>query len=63
MANATHIPAIVWSVIWIVIAVGILGLAMRLYASSRKPQFQLDRPLDPIPAVFPATVHESRHLR
>jgi hypothetical protein len=63
MANATHIPALVWSVIWIVSSVAILGLAMRLYVSGRKKQFQLDRPLDQIPAVFPTTVHEGQNLR
>ena len=63
MANATHIPALVWSVIWIVISVGILGLAMRLYVSGRKQQFQLDRPLDQIPAVFPTTIREGQNVR
>ena len=63
MYNATGIPALVWSVIWIVAAVGILGLAMRLYVSGRKQQFQLDRPLDQIPAVFPTTIHEGQNLR
>jgi len=63
MANATHIPALVWSVIWIVIAVGILALAMRLYVSGRKKQFQLDQPFDQIPALFPTSVGESHNLR
>lgn len=63
MANATHIPALVWSVIWIVTAVGILALAMRLYVSGRKKQFQLDQPFDQIPALFPTTVGESHNLR
>jgi hypothetical protein len=63
MANATHIPALVWSVIWIVTAVGILALAMRLYVSGRKRQFQLDQPFDQIPALFPTSVGESHNLR
>jgi hypothetical protein len=63
MANATGIPALVWSVVWITIAVGILGLAMRLYVAGKKRQFQLDRPLDQIPAVFPRSIHESQNLR
>jgi hypothetical protein len=63
MANATGIPALAWAVIWIAIAFGILGLAMRLYVAGRKPQFQLDRPLDQIPAVFPATIGESQDVR
>jgi hypothetical protein len=63
MANATGIPAIAWAVIWIAMAVGILGLAMRQYIASRKPQFQLARPLDQIPAVFPTTIGESQDVR
>jgi hypothetical protein len=40
-------------------------IAMRLYVSGRKKQFQLDldRPFDQIPAVFPTTIHESQNLR
>lgn len=65
MANATGIPALFWSVAWIVIAFGILAITMRLYVSSRKKQFQLDldRPFDQIPAVFPTTVHTSQNVR
>ncbi|HLN98584.1 MAG TPA: M50 family metallopeptidase [Pyrinomonadaceae bacterium] len=63
MANATGIPALVWSVVWISMALGILAVAMRLYVSSRNKQFLLDRPFDQIPAVFPTTIHESHNLR
>jgi len=65
MAHATGIPALIWSVIWIGIAVGILAVTMRLYVSSRKKQFQfdLDRPFDQIPAVFPTTAHTSQNVR
>ncbi|HEY8186299.1 MAG TPA: M50 family metallopeptidase, partial [Pyrinomonadaceae bacterium] len=63
MANATGVPAIAWAIIWITMAVGILGLAMRFYVAGRKPQFQLDRPLDQIPAVFPNTIREGQNLR
>jgi hypothetical protein len=35
MASATHVPAIFWTVLWIVIAFGILWFAMRLYVVSR----------------------------
>ena len=65
MANATGIPALIWSVAWIGMALGILAVAMRLYVSSRKRQFQLDldRPLDQIPAVFPTTLHQGQNLR
>ena len=65
MANATGIPALAWVVIWITIAVGILALAMRFYVAGRKKQlqFDLDRPFDQIPAVFPTTINESQTLR
>jgi membrane-associated protease RseP (regulator of RpoE activity) len=65
MANATGIPAFVWAVIWIGIALGILAITMRLYVSGRKKQFQLDldRPFDQIPAVFPTTIHEGQNVR
>jgi hypothetical protein len=63
MANATGIPALAWAVIWITMAVGILALAMRLYVAGRKPQFQLDRPLDQLPSVFPTTIREGQNLR
>lgn len=63
MQTATGIPALVWSAIWIVTAIGILGLAMRLYVSGRKKQFQLDRQFDQIPVAFPTTIHESQNLR
>jgi hypothetical protein len=65
MANATGIPAVFWAVVWIGIAVAILGVAMRLYISGRKKQFQfdLDRPFEQIPAVFPTTIHDGQNLR
>ena len=64
MANATGVPAFFWAVIWIAIAVGILGLAMRLYVSGRKQQFQLDQPFEPIPLpAFPTTTSNSHKLR
>jgi hypothetical protein len=63
MANATGIPAFIWSVTWIAIAVGILAVTMRLYVSSRNKQFQLDQPFDQIPAVFPTTIRESQSAR
>ena len=65
MANATGIPALAWAMIWIALAVGILALAMRFYVAGRKKQlqFELDRPFDQIPAVFPTTINESQTLR
>lgn len=49
MANATGIPAIFWAVSWIVLAVGILWLAMRFYVRGRKqrslPGVTIDDPM------------------
>jgi membrane-associated protease RseP (regulator of RpoE activity) len=64
MAVATGMPAFIWAVIWIGIAVGILAMAMRLYVVGRKKQFQLDQPFEPIPMpLFPTTIHDSQNLR
>jgi hypothetical protein len=64
MANATGIPPLVWAVIWIGIAVGILAMAMRLYVVGRKKQFQLDQPFEPIPMpLFPTTIHDGQNVR
>ena len=49
MANATSIPAIFWAVIWIVLALGILWLAMRMYVASRDKSFQPDLPFEETP--------------
>ena len=46
MANATGIPALVWSVIWIFVALGILWFAMRLYVAGRDKGFQPDLPFE-----------------
>lgn len=65
MATATGIPAIVWALLWIGLAVTILGVAMRLYVSGKKKQlqFDVDHPFEQIPAVFPTTIRESQNLR
>lgn len=65
MATATGIPALVWAVLWIVAAIAILGVAMRLYISGRNKQlqFDLDRPFEQLPAVFPTTINQSQNLR
>jgi len=62
MANATGIPALAWSVIWIGIAIGILALAMRLYVAGKKQPLLLNSPLDPLP-VFNTTATNSHRLR
>jgi hypothetical protein len=39
MASATGIPAIIWAVLWIVLAFGILSIALRLYVAARERAF------------------------
>ena len=64
MANATHIPAMFWAGLWIAMAIGILGLAMRLYVVSKKNQLQLDQPFEPIPMpLFPTTISDTHNVR
>lgn len=46
MAEATHIPAIFWTVVWIAFALGILWLAMRLYVADRDKSYQPDLPFE-----------------
>lgn len=46
MAAATGVPALVWSLIWIGIAVLILSTAMRAYAVSRNSPSQPDLPFE-----------------
>jgi hypothetical protein len=49
MAHATGIPAIFWAVIWIVLALGILWFAMRLYVAGRDKGYQPDLPFEETP--------------
>jgi hypothetical protein len=51
MAQATGIPAIFWTVIWIAFALGILWFAMRLYVASRDRGYQPDLPFEDTPSV------------
>jgi len=46
MAQATHIPAIFWTVLWIGLALGILWFAMRLYVAGRDRGYQPDLPFE-----------------
>jgi len=39
MAAATGIPAVIWTIVWIVAALGILLLALRLYVAARERAF------------------------
>src|SRR3989440_2959123 len=43
MARATGIPALVWAIIWIVAAFGILSIALRLYVAARDRAFDAKR--------------------
>ena len=51
MANATGLPAILWTVVWIGIAFAILWFVMRLYIVSRDSAVQPDLPFEDSPAV------------
>jgi hypothetical protein len=51
MSAATGIPALIWAVLWIVLAVGILWFAMRLYVASRDKSFQPDLPFEENPII------------
>ena len=46
MADATGLPAILWAALWIVLALGILWFAMRLYVAGRDRSFQPDLPFE-----------------
>jgi hypothetical protein len=48
MAHATGIPALFWAIIWIVAALGILSIALRLYVAIRDRRFKA-RPDDDTP--------------
>jgi hypothetical protein len=48
MANATGIPALIWAVIWIAIALAILALAMRIYVVTRDSRSQPDLPFEDV---------------
>ena len=42
LANATGLPAVLWAVVWISLALGILMVAMRFYMVRRDRLFQPD---------------------
>ena len=46
MANATGLPAIFWTVIWIGLALGILWFVMRCYVAGRDKSYQPDLPFE-----------------
>jgi hypothetical protein len=45
MANATGVPAIIWAILWIALAFGILILTLRLYVSARDRAFDAQKDL------------------
>lgn len=51
MAHATGIPALLWAVIWIALALGILWFAMRMYVAGRDKGYQPDLPFEESPIV------------
>lgn len=51
MARATGVPEILWTVIWIGLALGILWFAMRLYVAGRDRSYQPDLPFEDAPPV------------
>lgn len=51
MANATGIPAMFWTVLWIAVALGMLWFVMRLYVVSRDAQVQPDLPFEDSPVA------------
>ena len=46
MAHATGIPALIWTVLWIAFALGILWFVMRLYVAGRDKGYQPDLPFE-----------------
>jgi hypothetical protein len=48
MANSTGIPAFIWAVIWIALALVILALAMRIYVVTRDSRNQPDLPFEDV---------------
>jgi hypothetical protein len=46
MAQATGVPALFWAVTWIVLSLGILWFAMRVYVVSREKRNQPDLPFE-----------------
>ena len=51
MAQATGIPGIFWTVVWIALALGFLWFAMRLYVAGRDKGYQPDLPFEDTPPV------------
>ena len=48
MATLTGLPAIFWAILWILLALGILALAMRIYVVTRDSRVQPDLPFEDV---------------
>jgi len=51
MYRFTGVPAIFWAAVWIVLALGILWFAMRMYVAGRDKGFQPELPFEDVPPV------------
>jgi len=51
MYRFTGVPAIFWAAMWIVLALGILWFAMRMYVAGRDKGFQPELPFEDVPPV------------
>ena len=51
MSQATGIPAIFWTIVWIALALGTLWFVMRLYVAGRDKGFQADLPFEETPPI------------
>ncbi len=51
MAGATGIPALLWTIIWIALALGMLWFVLRLYVAGRDKGYQPDLPFEETPPV------------
>jgi hypothetical protein len=59
MANATGLPAVIWSSIWIALSVAILFLTMRLYVATRKNASPLELPMSSGTPLLPTELSDS----
>ena len=51
MAETTGLPALLWAVIWIALALGILWFTMRMYVAGRDQSYQPDLPFEETPPI------------
>lgn len=51
MAETTGLPALLWAVIWIAMALGLLWFVMRMYVAGRDQSYQPDLPFEETPPI------------